>query len=221
MKIVVRWVAVLLLVIGLGVAVEAAAGAGAGAGSGPARIDQLAVDAAAWAGDPHVAAVSWVEEPGGPEMYFGGVPMPGQPSTTLAPQLRPAQYLLEMTGRFPVEGVATAGSQYYSVLDVTVDAGSFAVVSAVLSENWAASNLSGAVETDGLTGRVPAPADVPSGPRCSFPQPVCGLPPCQTPSTTTSLPGGAPPPPSGAPWATRGACAVTEQLPPLPTTGAG
>ncbi len=220
MKVVAGWAVVLLLVIGVGVAAEAASSADSVSTS--PRIDQLAIDAAAWAGDPHVTSVSWVEEPGGPEYTFGQKPtLPGQPSTTLAPQLLPAQYLLEITGRFPVEGVATAEAQYYSVLDVTVDTGSFSVVSAVLSDDWAASNLTGPVETDRLTGLVPAPSDVPTGSRCSVPQPVCGLPPCPTPSTTTSVPGEAPPPPSGSPWATPGTCMVTEELPALPTTGVG
>jgi hypothetical protein len=219
-KVVARWVVVLLLPIGAGVAAEAASSAGSVSTS--PTIDQLAIDAAAWAGDPHVASVSWVEEPGGPEYILGGrLTLPGQPSTTVAPQVIPAQYLLEMTGRFPVEGVATAEAQYYSVLDVTVDTGSFAVVSAVLSDAWAASNLTGPVETDRLAGLVPAPSDVLSGPRCSAPQPVCALPPCPVPSTTTSVASGAPPPPAGAPWASPGACMVTEALPALPTTGAG
>jgi NAD(P)H-dependent flavin oxidoreductase YrpB (nitropropane dioxygenase family) len=148
MKVVSAWVLALLVIIGGGVGIVA--GVGVTAPAPVARIDQIALNAAASANDPHVSSVTWIyTDRYGADIVTHGL-NPGRPW--------PPVYLLEMRGRFilgPVNEAGTQSAPVFSVMEVIVNAQTLNTMTADSSSGWDPLTSYGTPETDSLVGLKP------------------------------------------------------------------
>ena len=149
MKTVASVTAALLAVIGIGVGLEAAT-----AKPLSSRIDQVAMRAAAAAGDPHPLSVTWVEhdQPAYTGIWLGLFPpLPGG-----------LAYILEVRGNFALDSgnVALDGPTPLRpssgpVLWLFVSAATLATVREDAQSSWDPLTVDGQPETDSLVGLSP------------------------------------------------------------------